>query len=225
MELLREPFEQPLGDRDRERLVRLLEQERELVAAEPGEGVARADRRGEAPRDLLEQLVAGVVAERVVHLLEAVEVDEQHGERLAGARRAGQRLVEPVAEERTVGEAREPVVEGLVRELVLEPDALGDVAGVQDDPADVPVAAQVADVGFELAPLAELVLQAEHELVRLAVGAGCVERLAVVGVDEARESRVRARRDSRQSEHLGHRPAHVAAAARARTPRRGRSTT
>ena len=80
------------------------------------------------------------MAERVVHLLEPVEVDEQHGERLAGAGRAGQRLVEPVAEERAVGEAGQPVVERLVGELLLEPDALGDVARVEHDAADVPVA-------------------------------------------------------------------------------------
>ena len=36
-------------------------------------------------RDLLEQLVAGVVAEAVVDLLEAVEVDEQDGQRLAAS--------------------------------------------------------------------------------------------------------------------------------------------
>ena len=42
---------------------------------------------GEAPGDLLQQLVAGVVAERVVHLLEAVEVDQQHADRGRGALR------------------------------------------------------------------------------------------------------------------------------------------
>ena len=142
--------------------------------------------------DLLEQLIARVVAERVVHLLEPVEIDEQHRERLAGARRAGQRLVEPVAEERPVGETRQAVVEGLVHELLFEPDALGDVAGVQHDPADVPVGAQVAHVRLELTPLSEPVLQAELELVRLAVRAGFVQRGAVALVDEACESRSRA---------------------------------
>ena len=76
-------------------------------------------------------------------------------------------------------------MEGLVGQLFLEPDALGDVARVQDDPADVAVAAQVADMGLELTPLAELVPESEHELVRLAVGAGVLERLPVVGVHES----------------------------------------
>ena len=64
----------------------LLEQHRELVAAEAGHGVAR-------PRSTLrcgratahQQLVADRVAEAVVDHLEAVEVEEEHGEEVAVA--------------------------------------------------------------------------------------------------------------------------------------------
>ena len=60
-------------------------------------------------------------------------------------------------------------MERLPGELLLEPHALGDVAGVEDDAADLAVAAQVGDVRLEVAPLAEPVAHPEHDLVRLAV--------------------------------------------------------
>ena len=144
---------------------------------------------GEAAGDLLQQLVAGAVAEAVVDLLEPVEVDEQHREHVPGPRGAGQRLVEPVAEQRAVGEVGEAVVERLPRELLLEPNPLGDVAGVEHDAAHVAVAAEVGDVRLEVAPLAEPVAHAEHDLVRLAVPQAASTQRAVVGVDEAHEAR------------------------------------
>ena len=68
---------------------------------------------------MLEQRVAGRVAEAVVHRLEVVEVDEQHRELPAVALEPGGRVVDPVAEQRLVGEPGQRVVERLVRELVL----------------------------------------------------------------------------------------------------------
>ena len=58
-------------------------QHRELVAAEASDDVTRSHRLLEAVRDLSEQLVAGVVAESVVDVLEPVDVQEQDGD--AGA--------------------------------------------------------------------------------------------------------------------------------------------
>ena len=66
--------------------VGLVEDHRELVAAEPGEQVRRLQlrqRRGEPLHHRLQQLVAGRVPEGVVDLLEVVEVDQR--EREAGA--------------------------------------------------------------------------------------------------------------------------------------------
>ena len=54
----------------------VLEQHRELVAAEAGGGVAGAQAAPEPVGHDAEQLVAGAVAEAVVHGLEVVEVDE-----------------------------------------------------------------------------------------------------------------------------------------------------
>ena len=54
-----------------------LGQDRELVAAQPGDEVAVADRAGDPLGHGDEERVAGGVAERVVDDLEVVEVDEQ----------------------------------------------------------------------------------------------------------------------------------------------------
>ena len=78
----------------------------ELVAADPRDGIRRADDRLEPPRDRPQHLVSGLVAADVVHTLEAVEVDDEERERLARAARAGQRLVDTVVEERAVRQAR-----------------------------------------------------------------------------------------------------------------------
>ena len=90
------------------------QQHGELVAAEPGERVAAAHDALQARGDLLQQAVARVVPERVVDLLEAVEVDQQQRGGLAAALGRGQRGLHPVVEQRAVGEVGEVVVQGLV---------------------------------------------------------------------------------------------------------------
>ena len=78
-ERLAQAGEQALGD-----LVgglgadRVVQEDPELVAAEPRDGVAGAQRRAQPRGDLLQQPVALVVAERVVDLLEVVEVHQHH---------------------------------------------------------------------------------------------------------------------------------------------------
>ena len=101
-------------------VVDVLDEHGELVAAEPRGGVGAAQRVAQPLGDADEQLVAGGVAEGVVDRLEVVEVDEQHRHGLAGAAAAQQRVVDAVAEQRAVGEVGERVVEGLVRELLLQ---------------------------------------------------------------------------------------------------------
>jgi hypothetical protein len=92
--------------------VQVVEEDRELVPAEAGDGVVGPQRRGEPAGDGDEQLVPGLVAVRVVDLLEAVEVDEEDGEggRDALAARAGERVRDPVGEQRAVGQAGQRVV-------------------------------------------------------------------------------------------------------------------
>ena len=83
------------------------EQDGELVPAEPSDHRLLVLESPQSLTDLLEQLVADVVAEGVVDLLEAVEVHQQHG------RRAGrqQPFLEPLLEVQAVGQPGEMVVQ------------------------------------------------------------------------------------------------------------------
>ncbi len=92
------------------------EDEPELVAAQPGHGVLGPDVVGQALGQAGEELVAVVVPERVVDLLEAVEVDD--GQRRPGvaADGAGHGLMGALVEQRPVGQVGEGVVLG--QELV-----------------------------------------------------------------------------------------------------------
>ena len=126
LERLAQHLEQPLGDELRAPGRRsALDEHDELVAAEAGDRVGFSQGRREPRRDRLQQPVAGFVAERVVDLLETVEIDEQRG--ALGARPAGpsEHLLDPVEDERAVGQSGERVVQRLVT------DAL-EQAGVAD---------------------------------------------------------------------------------------------
>ena len=110
-----------LGQLDRLMLVaEVFAQHDELVAAEAGDGVLAADARAEPPADRDQQLVAGLVAQPVVHQLEAVEVDEEHRDHgvVVAVGEAGERVLEPVLHERTVGQPGERVVQREVAELL-----------------------------------------------------------------------------------------------------------
>ena len=72
---------------------------------------------------------------------------------------AGQRVVEPVGEQRAVGQAGQRVVEGVVLQLGLELLLRGDVAGGDDDGADVGVAEQVGVDALHVPPAAVAVPQ------------------------------------------------------------------
>ena len=82
-----------------------LDQHDELVAAEPRHRVAVAQALAQPLRHLPAAAVAGVVAQRVVDDLEAVEVDEQHRERARVALRLRERLVQALVEGAAVGQA------------------------------------------------------------------------------------------------------------------------
>jgi hypothetical protein len=90
------------------------EQHAELVTAEAGHRVGVAQRGLQPARDLLQQQVSVVVAERVVDLLEVIEVHDHHHSGLAGAPSCADRLVDPVAEQLAVREPGEGVMERLV---------------------------------------------------------------------------------------------------------------
>jgi hypothetical protein len=125
-----------------------LEQDGELVAAGAGHGVAGAHAVGGRPSaTLLEEQVAGVVAEGVVDFLEAVEVDDQHGG--LGGVAAGQvdGGGKAVLKEAAVGQRGEGVMQGevlVVLDLVFEKE--------QDHAHRDHVLGQVPDLVFEFVP-------------------------------------------------------------------------
>jgi hypothetical protein len=92
------------------------------------------------------------VAERVVDVLEPVEVEEEHRDRLATAGLARDGVLDPVGEQRAVRQPGELVVERPVGELVLERLALGDVAGVQDPALHLGVVQEVVADRLRVAP-------------------------------------------------------------------------
>ena len=141
------------------------DEERELVAAEARDRVALADVLLDALGDLAEQLVADGVAQRVVDDLEAVEVEEEHGEPLVVAVRLGHGERQAVAEEEPVRQVGQRIVEGEVLDLLLGPLALGDVdRRALDDrqpavrPLDEVLALEDPDEAPVLALQAELVV-------------------------------------------------------------------
>ena len=150
-----------------------------------------ADRGADPLGDGDQQPVPDAVAEAVVDVLEVVEVEEQHGERLGGAVAAAQRVGEPVAEQLAVGEPGERVVERLVAELLLERLAVGDVADGEHPALHGRVGHQVGERALEHQVAAVRVPGAQDDrLVALAGGGEHPDEHRYVAgeqlVDEAR---------------------------------------
>ncbi len=109
-------------------------QDRELVAAEARDRVRAAHGSTDRVADRGQQLVPGLVAERVVHRLEVVEVHEQDGHLLGSA---AEGVPEPVVEEGAVRQPGERVVQRAVLELLLEGAPRVEVRPeVADEPAE-----------------------------------------------------------------------------------------
>ena len=106
-----------LGDAGGALVVAAVEQDGELVAAEPRRQVARAQAGAQAARERDQQLVADLVAEAVVDVLEVVEVEQEHDGAAVGP---GDRGLHLLREQLAVGEPGERVVVG----AVLEPGAV-----------------------------------------------------------------------------------------------------
>ena len=101
---LREGRRDALGHLGRGALVGdVLEQDPELVASEPSDRVARAQRLAQSRRDVDEQRVARGVAHAVVDELELVEVEEQDGDPRVAPR---ERVLQPIHEEHPVRQDR-----------------------------------------------------------------------------------------------------------------------
>ena len=106
----------------------LLEQ-RELVAAESGPGIAGASEATQTSGDLSQQRIARGMAEAIVDLLELVEVEQHYRHASAVAACPSECVPEAVVEQHPVREAGEGVVQRCVTESFLGDLALGDVDG------------------------------------------------------------------------------------------------
>jgi hypothetical protein len=98
----------------------------EFIAADPAKRVRLADAACDARRHRLQQRVADGMSQRVVHFLEAIEIEAMHGERLAMPD-ALKRLLEALMQQRAVRKAGERVVVCHVGDLGFGLTLLGDV--------------------------------------------------------------------------------------------------
>ena len=109
----------------------VLDEDRELVAAEPGHEVALADEALDPLGHRDEERVAGAVAERVVHDLEVVEVEEEDRRDLVlrvGVLPGAEHALEGQLEHAAVGRAGQRVALGEVLD-VLEQHGIAQVQG------------------------------------------------------------------------------------------------
>ena len=99
----------------------------ELVAAEPRDHVGLPQPPAQSPGHAANQLVAGLVAERIVDLLQVVEVDHEQGSLRPIAPSAPHVRLELALEAAPVQPPREGIVVGQVVQLFLVAAALADV--------------------------------------------------------------------------------------------------
>ncbi len=134
------------------------DQHEELVTAQAGEAAAPLQAARDALGHHLQQAVAGVLTEALVHPPEAVEVEQQHrGLALAGGG-ALHRLLQPLHEELAVGEAGEGIVVGQVVEpglvLLLAADVAEHAHVVRGQAVGAAHRTQCQALGVDLAALA-----------------------------------------------------------------------
>ena len=86
--------------------------DRELVAADAGDRIHFPNAGAQSGCHLLQHEIAGGMAQGIVDVLEAVQVQEQQRRHVAPAADAGDRLIEPLEEQDTVGQPRQGVVHG-----------------------------------------------------------------------------------------------------------------
>src|SRR5437660_115108 len=119
------------------------QQHAELIAAQARDGVGDAHSGLQQTGDVAQQTVAGLVAARVVHHFELVEIDVQQSVAALAALRAQHRRVQAVVELTAVDQAGERVVARLIGQRPFQAPFLGDIVK-HDDRADDPALA-VAD--------------------------------------------------------------------------------
>ena len=90
------------------------QQHQELVAAQAGRHRLPFQRRAQALGHLAQQAIAGLMPQRVIELLEVVQVHEHHGQAPVACTRGVQALNQAIEDGRAVGQTGEPVVQRAV---------------------------------------------------------------------------------------------------------------
>jgi hypothetical protein len=132
----------------------------ELVSAEPRDTVTLAHTGLQARGGELQQLVADRVTERVVHALETVEIDEQHGHLALIAAGVQQRLLDAVAAQQAVRQAGQRIVLRQVADVLLGALSLADIAKEGDHRA-IALATVLTERDLDIDPPAVAVLGRE----------------------------------------------------------------
>ena len=158
-----------------------LTQHSEAPAAEPGEGLLRPTARPQTPGDLDHQGVAGRVAHRGSHRVEAGKAHD-HDAHMTVVSCSRQRGGSAVHEQRHVGEASRLVVEGTACQLPLETAGLGHVVGDhQRRGASLPVEHVRGHLDLEQRPVGAAVAPGSRVLQRvLAFGHRLVQASTVL---------------------------------------------
>ena len=133
---------------------RLLEQDREFVAAETRRSVTVTQTGPQAIRRLHQHRITGCMAERVVDFLEIVEVEEHNRHFIVRTFRARQPMCHAILEQRPVAKACQRIVQRLMAQMFFECHPFGHVTDREYDAVHVHVGEQVRRDGFRAHPLA-----------------------------------------------------------------------
>ncbi len=161
-------------------VARRLDKDAEFVAAKARDDVVVSHHYPQAIRDRSQKPVARIVAETVVDLLEAVDIDEQDDDAPVGAPAARDGGVELLREHVAIGQLREWVA----ADAVLEVDLGGDVAGGGEPAFAMRPAAPAQPAP---GPVAVAVSREQLEE-RVAVALCPDDRLRVRGADEVEQA-------------------------------------
>ena len=123
----------------------VLQQDAELVPADPRDRVARPALELESLRGRDQQLVARVMPQAVVDRLEPIQIQDEDRGPTPRARGTSERMIDAVAEHGAVRQACERIVERLLRQFLLQELPVGDVACVEHETLDGRVRGLVAD--------------------------------------------------------------------------------
>ena len=117
-----------LGD-----FTQFVEDDDKLVAAQPAHGVGFVRTGGDAPGDLLEQKIAGVMAERIVERFEVIDIDQQQRFQPATLSAVRQGLAQSLKQQPAVGQTGQRVVQRESVNRALGRLGAGDIPDRRDD--------------------------------------------------------------------------------------------